>query len=81
MTKKTSSSKGNTRHVVPHPEGWANKKGGSNRASSVHDTKREAEAVAREQSRRESSELVVHGKDGQIQRKDSHGNDPRKIKG
>jgi len=81
MTKKISSSKGNTRHVVPHPEGWANKKGGAERASSVHDTKREAEATAREQSKREGSELVVHGKDGQIQRKDSHGNDPRNIKG
>ncbi|WP_350635830.1 DUF2188 domain-containing protein [Pseudoalteromonas sp. GW168-MNA-CIBAN-0100] len=81
MTKKTSSNKGNTRHVVPHPEGWANKKGGSERASSVHNTKREAEVAAREQSKREGSELFVHGKDGQIQRKDSHGNDPRNIKG
>ena len=81
MAKNTSSSKGNTRHVVPHPGGWANKKGGAERASSVHDTKREAEAAAREQSRRERSELVVHGKNGQIQRKDSHGDDPRNIKG
>lgn len=81
MTKKISSSKGITRHVVPHPEGWANKKGGSERASSVHDTKREAEAAAREQSRREGAELFIHGKDGTIQRKDSHGNDPKNIKG
>lgn len=35
MAKNTSSSKGNTRHVVPHPDGWANKKGGAERASSV----------------------------------------------
>jgi len=81
MAKNTSSSKGNTRHVVPHPDGWANKKGGAERASSVHSTKREAEAAACEQSKREGSELVVHGKDGQIQRKDSHGNDPKDIKG
>lgn len=81
MAKNTPSSKGNTRHVVPHPEGWANKKGGAERASSVHSTKKEAEAAAREQSKREGTELVVHGKDGQIQRKDSHGNDPKDIKG
>ncbi len=81
MAKNTSSSKGNTRHGVPHTEGWANKKGGAARASSVHSPKREAEAAAREQSKREGSELVVHGKDGQIQRKDSHGNDPKDIKG
>jgi len=81
MTKKTSSGKSNTRHVVPHTDGWANKKAGSDRASSVHNTKRDAENAARIQSRREGSELVIHGKDGVIQRKDSHGNDPRNIKG
>lgn len=81
MTKKTGNGKGGTRHVVPHKDGWANKKGGSDRASSVHDTKREAEKAAREQSRREGSELYIHGKDGVIQSKDSHGNDPRNIKG
>ena len=81
MAKNTSSSKGNTRHVVPHPDGWANKKGGAASASSVHSTKKEAEAAAREQSKREGTELFIHGKDGQIQRKDSHGNDPKDIKG
>lgn len=64
-----------TRHVVPHQQGWANLRGGASRATSVHDTKREAEQAAREQSRREGSELVVHGLDGKIQLKDSHGHD------
>ena len=81
MAKKSGNSKGGSRHVVPHKGGWANKKGGSERATSIHDTKREAEQAAREQSRREGSELVIHGKDGAIQSKDSHGNDPRNIKG
>lgn len=81
MANKSGNGKGGTRHVVPHKDGWANKKGGSDRASSVHDSKRDAEQVAREQSRREGSELVIHGKDGAIQRKDSHGHDPRNIKG
>lgn len=54
---------------------------GFKRAKSVYGTKREAEAAACEQSKREGCELVVHGKDGQIQRKHNHGNDPRNIKG
>ncbi|MCU7848575.1 MAG: DUF2188 domain-containing protein [Candidatus Thiodiazotropha sp. (ex Lucinoma kastoroae)] len=81
MTKKAGNGKAGTRHVVPHKDGWANKKGGAERATSVHDTKREAEQAARAQSRSEQSELVIHDKNGAIQRKDSHGNDPRNIKG
>jgi len=70
-----------TRHVVPRPHGWANIKGGAKRATSLHQTKLEAEKVAREQSRREHSELVIHGEDGKIQRKDSHGHDSKYSKG
>ena len=71
-----------TRHVVPNPDGgWDSKKGGSQRASKHFETKKEAEAYSRDLSRKESSELFIHGKDGKIQRKDSHGNDPRSIEG
>jgi hypothetical protein len=61
--------------VVPRGGRWANRKGGADRATSLHDTQREAEQVAREQSRREKSELVIHRPDGRIRQKDSHGND------
>jgi uncharacterized protein YdaT len=68
--------------VEPRPDGrWAVKKGGSQRASRVMDRKDDAVARAREQARRQHAELVVMGADGRIQRKDSHGNDPRSIKG
>ena len=70
-----------TRHVVPHKEGWANRRGGAQRATSLHTTKSEAERVARKQSQREGGELFIHGRNGAIQRKDSHGNDPRHIRG
>lgn len=46
MAKNIKSGNNSTRHVVPHTDGWANKKGGSDRASSVHSTKKEAEAAA-----------------------------------
>ena len=66
-----------TRHVVPNSEGgWDSKKGGASRASKHFDTKAEAEKYSRDLSRNEGSELFIHGKDGKIQRKDSHGNDP-----
>jgi hypothetical protein len=32
-------------------------------------------------SRHQGTELVIHGKDGVIQQKDSHGHDPRNIPG
>ena len=76
------NSKARTRHVVPHPGGgWDNKKGGAKRATSHHKTKAEAVSAAREHSRRDRSELKIHNKDGKIAESDSHGNDPRQIKG
>lgn len=66
-----------TRHVVPNKDGgWDSKKGGAKRASKHFDTKKETEDYSRELSKKEHSELVIHKRDGTIQRKDSHGNDP-----
>jgi hypothetical protein len=42
----------------------------------VFDRKQDAVDRAREISQNQKSELVVHGQNGQIQYKDSHGNDP-----
>lgn len=70
-----------TRHVVPNSDGgWDSKKGGAERASKHFDTKKEAEQYSRELSRNEKSELIIHKKDGTIQRADSHGNDPNPPK-
>jgi len=71
MTKKSV-------HVVPNDGqgGWNVKKSGSQRASVNTETKAEAVKMGRVISQRSGSELVIHGKDGKIQRKDSHGHDP-----
>ncbi|MCP4522148.1 MAG: DUF2188 domain-containing protein [Cytophagales bacterium] len=67
----------NTRHVVPNKNGgWDSKKGGAKKASKHFETKKEAEDYSRDLSRKQKTELVIHRKDGTIQRKDSHGNDP-----
>lgn len=60
---------------------WYTQKDGATRASARASTKGEMEKIAREISKNQNTELVIHGKDGKIQRKDSHGNDPRNIPG
>lgn len=63
-------------HVVPHSSGWAVKQSGNSRASSVHDTQRQAQEAGREIAKRNQSELVTHGRDGRIRDSDSFGPDP-----
>ncbi len=68
-------------HVVPHDRGWAIKPAGGERASSVHDTQREAIDRGREVACNQGTELFIHGRNGQIRGRDSHGNDPYPPKG
>lgn len=63
-------------HVVPHPDGWAVKPEGGSRASSIHETQRGAIERAREISQNQGSELLIHGRNGRIRERDSHGHDP-----
>lgn len=67
-------------HVVPHDDGWAVKKEGNNRASSVHPTQKEAMDAGRNIAKTAKSELVIHGRDGKIRDSDSYGNDPPRPK-
>ena len=70
MTRKTH-------HVVPnHEGGWDVKKGGGERSIKHFDKKDDAVDKARDISRNQNSELVIHKKDGTIQKADSHGGDP-----
>ena len=68
-------------HVVLHERGWAVRGAGSQRATSVHRTQREAIDAGREVARNQRAELFVHGRDGRIRERDSHGNDPFPPKG
>ena len=62
-------------HVVPHTDGWAVRGAGSSRATSVHSTQKQAIDAARSIARNQGTELLIHGTNGQIREKDSHGND------
>lgn len=79
MTKKKGPD---THHVVPNPNGgWEVKRGGGKRASSRHDTKRDAIDRGREVSRNQGTEFRIHNRDGKIAQSDSHGGDPYPPKG
>jgi hypothetical protein len=68
-------------HVVPHPNGWAVKRPGNDRATSVHDTQKEAINSGRDIAIKDQSELIIHGENGQIRDKNSYGNDAFPPKG
>jgi hypothetical protein len=68
-------------HVVPHSAGWAVRGAGAQRANSVHETQRAAIEAGREIARHQGSELLIHGRNGQIRERDSHGRDPFPPKG
>ena len=75
-------SKPVTYRVLPNSEkGWAVKKDGAKRALQNFKRKQDAINRAREVSRNQGAELQIHKKDGTIQRRDSHGNDPYPPRG
>jgi Uncharacterized protein conserved in bacteria (DUF2188) len=74
-----SMSTPNRRTVAPHNGRWAVEKPGTSRVSSVHNTQREAQRVARGSlTRTGGGELVTMGNDCRIRAKDTvaPGRDP-----
>jgi hypothetical protein len=68
--------------VEPRADGrWAVQTDGTHRADSLHDRKSDAVTRARELAENKQTELVIRDGAGRIEAKDSHGNDPRRIKG
>ena len=72
---------GKNQHVVPHEDGWAVRGAGNDRATSVHGTQAQAIDRARSIAQNQGSELLIHGRDGRIRERDSHGSDPIPPKG
>ena len=68
-------------HTVPHGDGWANRREGSDRVSRKFATKKEAQQAGRATARRESTEHLIHKRDGTIGERNSYGNDPHPPKG
>lgn len=68
-------------HVVPSAHGWAVRKAGSTRASSLHRTQAQAIAAGTEIARNQGTELYIHDEDGRIRERNSYGRDPHPPKG
>jgi len=68
-------------HVVPATDGWSAKTEGKSRAAKKFRRQSDAVEFARQMAIRNESELLIHGKDGQIREKNSYGNDPKNIQG
>jgi hypothetical protein len=69
---KPSSIRKKSQHVIPVGNGWAVKGEGSSRFTVITDNKREAVNYAKNIARNNSSELIVHGKDGKISKRNSY---------
>lgn len=69
-------------HVTKRPDGnWQVIGEENSKATKITRTQKEAIDIAREISKKQGSELVIHGTDGKIRDKDSHGKDPYPPKG
>ncbi len=67
---------GKNQHVVKHPDGWAVKGSGNERATRVMENQQEAIDIAKQIAKNQHSELLIHGRNGQIRDRNSYGNDP-----
>ncbi|OES45535.1 DUF2188 domain-containing protein [Domibacillus iocasae] len=72
---------GKDQHVSKHEQGWQVKGTGNSKATKLFETQKEAQDFAKELAKNQQSEVIIHGRDGQIRGKDSYGNDPYPPKG
>jgi Uncharacterized protein conserved in bacteria (DUF2188) len=63
-------------HIVPHPEGWAVKKEGSNRATAIFNTQEDAIEYGRDLAITQRCELVIFNRKG-IERERRNYRNPR----
>ena len=64
-------------HVVPTSDGhWGVRGEGNSKLTRKAPTQSEAINIATNISKNQNSEVVIHGRDGRIRDKESHGNDP-----
>jgi len=68
-------------HVVPRAERWAVRGEGNRRATSVHSTQAKAAEAARDIAKNQQSEMLIHGRNGRIRKRNSYGHDPYPPRG
>ncbi|MFW6247023.1 MAG: DUF2188 domain-containing protein [bacterium] len=68
-------------HIVPNGKKWAVKTENSKRSYRVTETQKESIQIGKQLAKRNKSEMIVQGKNGQIREKNSYGNDDFPPKG
>lgn len=66
----------NNVHIVQRDNGWGTLREGGHRATQVFDAQAQAIQAGRKMARQGQGELLIHGEDGRIRARDSHGSDP-----
>lgn len=69
-------STSNRHHVVPHENGWAVRREGSERVSTVTRTKDHAISLSLDIAERARGGVVIHRENGTIQEERTYGDDP-----
>lgn len=69
------------RYVVRHGNDWASTRAGAARVLKIFRTQAEAIDYTRPIARKEGVELRIQDRYGQFRQCDSHGHDPRSIRG
>lgn len=72
---------GKNQHVVRRGDQWGVLGEGNKRVSSLHDTQSQAIDAGRKTAKQEGSELLIHGRNGQIRERNTYGKDPHPPKG
>ncbi len=72
---------GRNQWVVSHGDRWAQRGEGNDRVTRSFDRQQDAIDAARQTAKRERSELIIQGEDGQIRERNSYGNDPHPPRG
>jgi hypothetical protein len=72
---------GKAQHVAPRGGKWSVRTAGSERATALFPTQKEAIERARSIAKERGTELYIHGEDGRIRERMSYGKDPFPPKG
>jgi len=65
-------------HIVQTGGGWGVKRAGNERSTSVHPTQEKARKEAVKIAKKESLEVLIHGRDGKIRARESYGTESKK---
>jgi hypothetical protein len=76
-----NAAMGKNQHVLSHGERWAVKAEGAPEPVALFKTQSEAWEKAKSIARKERSEALLHGKNGEIRARNTYGHDPSRGRG